>query len=236
MKTYLLHLLLMSQFLGVGFAQRRETAPPPAVAMAAQSSSAETVWADLMEGNKRFVNGKKETVDLVALRKGLVKGQSPKVVVLACSDSRVSPELLFDKNLGELFVVRAAGNVADAIGVASIEYAVEHLGSSVLVVLGHEKCGAVTAACSGDKMPTTNLQAMVDKISPAVTRAKTYAKADALVEAAILENVHQSAKDVLASSEVLQHFLHDGKLTVFEAVYELGSGKVMQLRKISGND
>ncbi len=133
-------------------------------------------------------------------------------------------------------MVRAAGNIADALGVASIEYAVEHLGSSVLVVLGHEKCGAVAAACSGDKMPTTNLQALVDQISPAVTRAKTHAKADELVEAAILENVHQSAKDVLASSEVLQHSLHDGKLTVFEAVYELGSGKVVQLRKISGND
>jgi len=120
--------------------------------------------------------------------------------------------------------------------VGSIEYAVEHLGSSVLVVLGHEKCGAVTAACSGDRMPTANLQAMVDKISPAVTRAKTHARADELVEAAILENVHQSARDVLASSDVLQHFLHDGKLTVFEAVYELGSGKVVHLRTISGHD
>ncbi len=81
MKTYLLHLLLMSQFLGAGFAQHRET-PAPAVAFAAQSSSAETVWADLMAGNQRFVNGKTETVDLVGLRQGLVKGQSPKVVVL----------------------------------------------------------------------------------------------------------------------------------------------------------
>jgi len=189
-----------------------------------------------MEGNQRFVRGKTKTVDVVPLRQSLAKGQQPKVVVLACSDSRVSPEILFDKSLGDLFVVRSAGNVADAIGVGSIEYAVEHLGSSVLVVLGHEKCGAVTAACSGDKMPTTNLQAIVDKISPAVTRAKTHAKADELVEAAILENVQQSAKDVVASSEVLQHLLHEGKLTVFEAVYNLDSGKVVQLGKISGHD
>jgi carbonic anhydrase len=188
-----------------------------------------------MEGNQRFVSGKTKTVDVVHLRESLVQGQTPKVIVLACSDSRVSPEVLFDKNLGDLFVVRSAGNIADAIGVGSIEYAVEHLGSSVLVVLGHEGCGAVTAACSGDKMPTPNLQAIVDKITPAVTRAKSHSKADDVVEAAILENVHQSAKDVLASSDVLQHFLHDGKLTVFEAVYELGSGKVVQLRPISGD-
>ncbi|MGA2457914.1 MAG: carbonic anhydrase [Terriglobales bacterium] len=236
MKRYLLYLFLMVPLLGAGFGQQQATAPAGAHAVAAQTPSAESIWADLMEGNQRFVMGKTETIDVVALRQSLVKGQQPKVVVLACSDSRVSPEILFDKNLGELFVVRSAGNVADAIGVGSIEYSVEHLGSSVLVVLGHEKCGAVTAACSGDKMPTANLQAIVDKISPAVTRARTHAKGDELVEAAILDNVRQSAKDVVASSEVLQHFLHDGKLTVFEAVYRLDSGKVEQLGKISGHD
>jgi carbonic anhydrase len=235
MRKHLLCLLFMCQFLSVGFAQRQAIAPTKAHAVAAQTPSAESIWADLMEGNQRFVSGRTSVVDVVTLRESLVKGQTPKVVVLACSDSRVSPEILFDKNLGDLFVVRSAGNIADTIGVGSIEYAVEHLGSSVLVVLGHESCGAVTAACSGDKMPTANLQAVVDKILPAVTRAKAHAKADDLVEAAILENVHQSAKNVLASSEVLQHFLHDGKLTVFEAIYELGSGKVVQLQPVSGN-
>src|SRR5271169_406510 len=198
MKRYLLGLLLMSQFLGAGLAQQQATAPLPSVAVSAQPPSAESVWAELMEGNQRFVSGNTNKVNVVPLRQSLVSGQTPKVVVLACSDSRVSPEILFDKSLGDLFVVRTAGNVADAIGVGSIEYAVEHLGSSVLVVLGHQACGAVTAACSGDKMPTANLQTMVDKISPAVTVAKTHAKGDELVEAAILENIHQSAKDVLA--------------------------------------
>ena len=88
------------------------------------------------------------------------------MVVLACSDSRVAPELVFDKNLGDLFVVRSAGNIAGPIGISSIEYAVEHLGGSVLVVLGHTKCGAVTAACSEEKMPSPNLQEIVDKINP----------------------------------------------------------------------
>lgn len=231
MKRYLFYVLLMGQLLGTALAQ--QAAAP---ATATQTPSAESIWADLMAGNQRFVNDKTDTIDLVTLRQRLSKGQAPKVVVLACSDSRVAPEILFDKSLGELFVVRSAGNIAGALGVASIEYAVEHLGSSVLVVLGHDKCGAVTAACSGDKMPTANLQAMVDQISPAVTRARTQAKGDELLHAAILENVDQSAKDVLARSEVLQHFLHEGKLTVFEAVQELGSGKVVKLRTISGHD
>lgn len=194
------------------------------------SPSADKIWADLMEGNKRFVSGRPETPDLVKLRNSLAKGQQPKVVVLACSDSRVAPELLFDKSLGDLFVVRSAGNIADAIGVGSIEYAVEHLGSSVLVVLGHTGCGAVTAACSGDKMPTTNLQAIVDKITPAVLQSrKADLKGDPLVEATIKENVHQSAKEVLASSELLRHFVEDGKLTVVEAEYQLDTGAVIRL-------
>jgi carbonic anhydrase len=195
-----------------------------------QGPSADAIWTDLMEGNRRFVAGKPRPRSSVKLRDALANGQHPNVVVLACSDSRVSPELVFDKNLGDLFVVRTAGNVADAIGVGSIEYAVEHLGSSVLVVLGHTKCGAVTAACSGEKMPTTNLEAIADKIDPAVSQAKKSGnKGEVLMEAAIKENIHQSAKDVLASSEVLRHFVEEGKLTVFEAEYQLDTGEVVKL-------
>jgi carbonic anhydrase len=182
-----------------------------------------------MAGNQRFVEGKANPRDLIRRRGSLAKSQHPKVIVLACSDSRVSPELLFDQNLGDLFVVRSAGNIADAIGVGSIEYAVEHLGSGVLVVLGHTQCGAVKAACSSEKMPTANLQAIVDTIAPAVSQAGKTAKGDALLEAAIRNNVHQSAKDVLAASELLRHFVSDGKLTVLEAEYQLDTGKVVRL-------
>ena len=192
--------------------------------------SAEKLWTDLAEGNKRFVVGKPKQREL---RKRLAAGQHPNVVVLACADSRVAPELLFDQSLGDLFVVRSAGNIADPIGVGSIEYAVEHLGSSVLLVLGHTKCGAVTAACSKEKMPTANLQAIVDKIAPAVSRAGSSLKGDALVEAAIRENVHNSAHDVVASSEILRHFRDEGKLTVFEAEYDLSTGEVARLDNTS---
>ena len=205
----------------------------PHAETSAQPATAEGVWSDLIEGNKRFVAGKPKTRELPLLRKALATGQHPKVVVLTCSDSRLSPELLFDKSIGDLFVIRSAGNIADPVGLGSIEYAVDHLGSSVLVILGHEKCGAVTAACSGDKMPTPNLQAIVDKIEPAVTQAKTYTKPETLINDAILENVHQSAKDVLSNSAVLRHALKDGKLTIIEAVYRLESGEVVRLGKLS---
>jgi len=236
MKRLLLFLFLIAGAISVAFAQQPTTTTSQARTIAEQSPSAESIWADLMAGNDRFISGRTNTVEIVPLRQSLAAKQNPKVVVLTCSDSRVSPEILFDKNLGDLFVVRSAGNIADAIGVGSIEYAVEHLGSTALLVLGHTECGAVKAACSGDKMPTANLQAIMDKIEPAVTRAKTHSRPDALPEAAVQENVRQSANDVMASSEVLQHFVHEGKLTVFEAVYDLTSGKVVRLETTSGHN
>ncbi len=191
--------------------------------------SATEVWNSLMEGNGRFVAGKSQVRDLVSLRQKLASGQSPKAIILSCSDSRVGPELIFDQSLGDVFVVRTAGNVADAVALGSIEYAVDHLHSPLLVVLGHQKCGAVNAACSGEKMPSPNLDAIVEKINPAVAQAKSYAHGDDLVEAAIKENVHQSAKDVFANSEIIRDAVKSGKLKVVEAEYELDTGRVTQL-------
>lgn len=191
--------------------------------------TAAEVWNSLMAGNRRFVAGKPQARDLVSLRQKLVSGQSPKAIILSCSDSRVGPELIFDQSLGDIFVVRTAGNIADAIALGSIEYAVEHLHSPLLVVLGHQKCGAVNAACSGEKMPSQNLDAIMEKIDPAVTQAKTYAKADDLVESAIKENVHHSASDLLGNSEIIRNAVKSGKLTVIEAEYELDAGQVVRL-------
>jgi len=220
-------LLLMSCFvLAQDLVEAKHVAEHPS---AASARSPQEIWADLMEGNRRFVTGKPKARDLPGLRVSLADSQHPNVVVLACSDSRVAPELLFDQSLGDLFVVRTVGNIADAVGVGSIEYAVEHLGSNVLVILGHTKCGAVTAACSAEKMPSSNLQAIVDKIQPAVAESRVSGKNDKLIEAAIKENVHQSAKDVLASSEVLRHFVEQGKLAIFEAEYQLDTGEVVPL-------
>ncbi|MGD0212491.1 MAG: carbonic anhydrase [Terriglobales bacterium] len=230
MNRFLMHLVVLSLLVGVGVAQQPVTAPAQhATHATAPAPSADQIWANLMAGNKRFVAGKTRAYPVVSLRHKLAAGQQPNVIILSCSDSRVAPELVFDQSLGDLFVVRTAGNVADPVGLGSIEYAVDHMHSPLLVVLGHQKCGAVTAACSGEKMPSTNLEAIVDKISPAVTQAKTYAKPDDLIESAIKDNVRQSAKDLLANSEIVRDAVKAGKLTVIEAEYELESGKVVRL-------
>lgn len=214
-----------------GFAQQPQAqpSPHPSHGPTHAAPSADEVWNKLMAGNARFVAGKPQARALVSLRQKLASGQSPRAIILACSDSRVGPELVFDQSLGDIFVVRTAGNVADAVALGSIEYAVDHLHSPLLVVLGHQKCGAVSAACSGEKMPSPNLDAIVVKINPAVTQAKTYAKADDLVESAIKENVRQSAKDVLANSQIIRDAVKSGKLSVIEAEYELDSGQVVRL-------
>lgn len=187
------------------------------------------IWADLVEGNRRFVSGKSKTRPLVAAREELAKGQHPQVIVLGCADSRVSPELVFDKNLGELFVVRTAGNIADPIALGSLEYAAEHLHSKVLVVLGHEKCGAVAAAASGEKMPTANLDAIVKKIFPVIEKYTLCAQGDQLLGLAVEANVAQSARDIVADSPILQKEIAAGELTVIRAVYKLKSGEVYRL-------
>lgn len=212
----------LAQELGTVPAQHSSPAPGGA-------ASADEVWSSLLAGNSRFVAGKPQAHDVVSLRHSLASGQSPKAIILSCSDSRVGPELIFDQSLGDIFVVRTAGNVADAVALGSIEYAVDHLHSPLLVVLGHQKCGAVGAACSGEKMPSNNLDAIVKKITPAVTQAKSYAKADDLIESAIKENVHQSARDLLANSEIIRNAVKSGTLSVIEAEYELESGQVIRL-------
>jgi carbonic anhydrase len=200
-----------------------------AAASAKPILSADEVWANLVAGNKRFMAGKMTSYPVASLRRSLAAKQEPRVIILSCSDSRVSPELVFDQSLGDLFVVRTAGNVADPIGLGSIEYAVDHFHSPLLIVLGHQKCGAVSAACSGDKMPSRNLDAIVEKINPAVAQAKTKAKSDDLIEVAIKENVHQSAQDLLANSEIVRDAVKSGKLTVVEAEYQFLSGEVVRL-------
>jgi carbonic anhydrase len=231
--TLALLAVLLSVSLGV--AQQPASLPHPSTHAkpTKPAPSADRVWSDLMTGNKRFVAGKQHGYNVVALRHKLTSGQQPNVIILSCSDSRVSPELVFDQSLGDLFVVRTAGNVADPVALGSIEYAIDHIHSPLLVVLGHQQCGAVAAACSGDKMPTTNLEAIVDKISPAVTKAKG-AKPDDLIEAVVKENVHQSANDLVANSSIVREAVRAGKLTIVEAEYRLESGEVVRLNPSAG--
>ena len=130
--------------------------------------SADEGLARLMAGNQRFTQHKEQHPDeSLARRKELISEQHPFAVVLGCADSRVPPELLFDQGLRDLFVIRVAGNIVDDAILGSIEYAVEHLGTQLIVVLGHETCGAVSAAVAGGEA-AGHLQALVTAIQPSV--------------------------------------------------------------------
>ncbi len=187
------------------------------------------IWADLLAGNKRFQTGTPRPREFVRKRKALAGGQQPQVIVLGCSDSRVCPSLVFDKNLGDLFVIRTAGNLADAVALGSIEYAAEYLHAPVLLILGHEKCGAVAAAASGEKAPTSNLESIVARIRPALKKASGHAEGPDRLRLAERANIHRSAADLLRRSPLLRGKVAAGKLALIKAIYQLRSGLVVRL-------
>ncbi|MBI5168921.1 MAG: carbonic anhydrase [Candidatus Eisenbacteria bacterium] len=184
------------------------------------------VWARLLAGNRRFVSGRTRTRGVVAQRAALVGGQHPDAIVLACADSRVGPELLFDQSLGDLFVVRTAGNIVDPIVLGSMEYAVEHLHAKLIVVLGHGSCGAVKAACSNDELPSQNLVALVQEIRPTVQKLTSCFEGAELVERGVRANARHSAAQILANSAILRDAVEKGHLRIVTAYYDLASGEV----------
>lgn len=183
----------------------------------------------LLEGNRRYVASQIHHEDgLVQRRQVLAGGQHPFAIVLGCADSRVPPELVFDQGLGDLFVIRVAGNIPSDHVLGSIEYAVEHLGSSLIVVLGHERCGAVEAAVMGEK-GHGRIGTLVSAIKPAVVDAIRYrrpATPNAVVDVCVRSNVSHCVHDILAYSPVVKHFVKAGRVRVVGARYDLDSGEV----------
>ena len=197
------------------------------VGQQATNQSSDQVWNDLAAGNHRYVTGQTSHHDLPTQRQALVTTQHPRVAVLSCSDSRVPPELVFDQGLGELFVVRSAGENADPQAIGSLEYTVEHLGSTVIVVMGHESCGAVKAACSEGKSDSPNLDAVLRPIAPSC--GKIDPKQPGAIDLAIRDHVHNVAQELVAKSEVLKKAVDSGKVTIIEAYYSLETGEVSKL-------
>jgi carbonic anhydrase len=178
----------------------------------------------LLEGNRRFVKGTNVRHDLSAKKRtALGEGQKPFAVILGCSDSRVPPELLFDQGLGDLFVIRVAGNIADDAVLGSIEYAVEHLHTQLVVVLGHEKCGAVTAALEGGH-GTGHLPALVEPIRSAAEEGKK-APGDAL-DNAIAANVRMTVDRLRTCAPILEKAYRAREVKVVGARYDLDRGLV----------
>jgi len=202
------------------FARAADPAHPeqPAVAPAG-------AIAKLKEGNGRYASGKLQHPGQTTERRAeLTKDQHPFAVIVSCSDSRVPPEIVFDQGLGDLFVVRVAGNVIDDHGLGSIEYAVDHLGARLIVVLGHQSCGAVKAAketiAAKSKAPG-HIQSLVTAIQPAV---EATAKSD--LGATVEANVKNVVQALRTSTPILKPKVDSGEVQVIGGYYSLDTGAV----------
>ena len=180
----------------------------------------------LMAGNARFVAGKSVHANQDRARlTEVAKGQKPFAMILSCADSRVPPEILFDQGLGDLFVVRVAGNIADSHALGSLEYGAQVLGARFLMVLGHEYCGAVNAAVKGEKVGG-NIDSIIDVIAPAASRAKADPDKTDLLNKAIAENVREVLSAINKRSPALTAMAAKGELKIVGARYDLDSGDV----------
>ncbi|OZG50796.1 carbonate dehydratase [Pseudoscardovia radai] len=185
--------------------------------------SANLIWHDMLEGNRRFAEGKQEHARQdVDTRKGLVDAQHPKAAVLSCADSRVTPEMIFDQGIGDLFCVRSAGSILDSAVVESLEYAVRKLGVKVIVVMTHENCGAIQAAMEGghdDELPH-----LMRELGDAVECAK-----DAeLDDPADVERIHAARviERLVDQSDVIRRAVADDRLYIAGARYAMSTGLV----------
>ena len=193
-------------------------------AAAPDAIDAGAAWNKLMVGNTRYVSGHLDHPrQSVERRASLAASQRPFAIVLSCADSRVPPEVVFDQGLGDLFTVRVAGNVATDDVIASLEYAVAHLGPKLIVVLGHERCGAVDATLKGGA-PEGHLAALMDRIKPATDAARnqTGDKLDSAVRFNVLNTVRQ-LKD---SQPILGENVKSAGLKILGARYDLDTGKI----------
>jgi len=175
----------------------------------------------LKAGNERFASSKvSEGKPVAARRAETAKEQHPFAIIVGCADSRTAPEIIFDQNIGDLFVIRTAGNLVDDYALGSIEYAVEHLGTRLIVVLGHERCGAVTAALAGGSAPG-HINSLVRDIQPAVAASKGN-EGDALTNA-IHENDAEVAAKIRRQAQLGEHA---SQVRIVEGYYDLDTGKV----------
>jgi carbonic anhydrase len=195
-----------------------------AAVFAADVPSTKSALDRLLEGNQRYVNS--ATVcheDWAAKRLAHAQSQAPFAVIVTCSDSRVPPEIIFDQALGDLFVIRVAGNVVDEFAIGSIEYGVSVLGAKLVLVLGHSNCGAVDGALKGLKFDN-HIQEVLNAIQPAIVDSK--GKSGNALEMAIKANVRHVEGKLKSSQPLLAKLLQAGGLTILGAYYDLSSGKV----------
>lgn len=197
------------------------------------SMTADQALAFLKDGNDRFINGKSQHPNQDSARRieTVTNGQHPFASILGCADSRVPLEVIFDRGIGDIFNVRVAGNVADIDEIGSLEYGAGHLKTPLIVVLGHSKCGAVTAVVKKDHVGP-NIAKLVDNIIPAVAKAQQKnpsADVNTQIIEAITANVWQSIEDIVKHSPEIYELVETGKVKVVGALYDIETGKVTWL-------
>lgn len=195
----------------------------------------------LKEGNKRFVSGVRSggsPVDQIQ-KKDIADSQAPFAIILGCSDSRVPAEIVFDQGLGDLFVIRVAGNIVAPSQIGSVEFAVEQFGTPLVVVLGHSQCGAVTATINELKNPSDaqskNVLTIVKRIRPTVEplfHTELRNDPDRLLAAAIHANILSAANHLSHGSQMLETYLQQGKIRIVGAEYSLATGEVVFIEDI----
>lgn len=192
--------------------------------------SPDEVLQKLKEGNQRFVANELTLGNNLAQKRMEAndKGQFPHTAVLSCSDSRVPPELVFDQGIGDIFVVRVAGNVTGLNVIGSMEFAVKKLGTPALVVLGHTQCGAVTAAYTKPELPV-NVDNLIEPIKPLADKTRELfpeAGENEIVNICTAANIERSIDEILQKSEVIREKVESGEVKIFGGVYNLETGKV----------
>lgn len=195
-------------------------------------SAADISLQKLIDGNKRYSSGKLSHNNQSAQRRSEVASkQKPFAIILTCSDSRVPPEIIFDQGIGDLFVIRTAGNVVDNVAIGSIEYAAEHLEVPLLVVLGHERCGAVDATLKGGEIKGY-IKSIASIISRAVDKVSGKNSSEKL-DKAVVQNVKNVVDELSTSKPILEELVHEKKLKVIGARYDLDDGNVQFFNSVN---
>jgi len=200
------------------------------VALPVLAQTPDPEWASLMEGNRKFVAGRVAFDNLVDLRHRSADHQNPPVTILSCADSRVPPELVFNRSIDQLFVIRVAGNVAGQFDLASIEYAVANGYTKLIVVLGHEECGAVRAALDVSDPGSPSLVALVQRIRQSFVGLDRWSTDPATVRRAVEANARASATFLSANSKIIRDAVQSGKVAIVVAYYNLATGEVERVR------
>lgn len=221
-------IILIASLAIASIAPLPQAAEPPVPAPAAKTEAAgvtpDQALQRLVEGNKRYIKDSLSHPNQTAVRRTEVaKGQHPFAIILGCSDSRVAPELLFDQGIGDLFVVRVAGNIVTDQGIGSIEYAVEHLHANLIIVLGHAKCGAVTAAVGGGHAPG-RIHTLLESLEPAVKAAQ--GKPGDAVALVTQANVDRGVHILNSMQPILEERVKTGTVKVVGAIYNVETGQV----------